>query len=198
MKNFLFNIFKNWKKIILIGILTAIASVIFGIVYNYNAFSATIFVNIGSIQNSTFGKEENPYDTLQAADQFTESMQGWFKNPAFLEKIRSESGTNVDLSVRKQEKQNLIITFKAASAQAADKIVQSTRTALENQLSVYNGRNASSFTMPAFDPYIKEYRLPLILFAFCGAVAGIFIGYFFSLFWSACVREYNLYRREKA
>jgi hypothetical protein len=195
MKTFLTLFFNHWKKIALIALLTAIAATAFGIVYNRNSVSATIFINIGAIQDNAFGNTENPYDALQAADQFTESVMGWFKNPQLLETIRTQSGEQVDFSVRKQEKQNLLITYKTTSLESAKGIADVTRNNLEKTITVYNGRNSSNFTMPSFDTSLKESHLPLVLFALFGLVAGCFIGYFLALFWDILIKEYSLYRR---
>jgi len=194
MKEFLSTLFTHWKKIALIAVLTAIAATAFGIIYNRNSFSATIFINIGAIQDNTFSNPGNPFEALQAADQFTESVQGWFKNPLLLETIRTESGIRADFSIRKQEKQNLLITYKTDSLESAKTIAEITRKNLEKQITIYNGRNSSNFTIPSYDSFITESQLPLVLFSMLGLFAGIFIGYYLTIFWEILAKEYNSYR----
>jgi hypothetical protein len=198
MKGFFTILFGNWKKIAVITLLTAAAATFFGMAYNRNAVTATIFINIGAVQSDTYGTFENPYNILQAADHFTESVQGWFKNPVLIGTIREQSGTKADFSVRKQEKQNLILTFKAETVEKATSISEMTKRVLEEQINVYNGRNASKFTLSSYDADFVESNLPLWFFAVFGAATGLAAGYFLAAFWNILIREFNIYRRGKA
>jgi capsular polysaccharide biosynthesis protein len=197
MKEFFAVFFGNWRKIVIVTIITTIAATAFGLLYDGNPVSATIFVNIGAVQDMTFSEAKDPFNTLQAADQFTESVQGWFKNPSFLEEIKSGSGLNVDFNVRKQEKQNLLLTFRSDTPENAMLIATVTRTGLEKRISSYNSMNASNFTLSLFDTFLNEGTTPIWLFPLAGLVCGLFIGYFLALLWKITVSEYNLYRHGK-
>ncbi len=175
MQHFLLIVTKRWKEILALMVITTAASVIFGLQYNKTSFSNTIFLTIGAKQESD--QKISPYETLQAADHFAEAVQGWFKNPALIEKIREQSGIDVDFGARKQEKQNLVITFKAVNAEDFKKIAAAAKSVLLSEIATYNLQTGSEFSIPNYAVSSKESSLPIILFALGGLIAGAGIGF---------------------
>jgi len=173
MQHFLSVTANRYKAIITLTILTTILSVIFGIHFNKTSFGTTVFLSIGAKQSVT----QSPFETVQAADHFSELVQGWFKNPALLNKIEDQSGSKPDLSARKQEKQNLVITYKTATEDQAKKVSQSMEQVLKAEITNYNLQNSSEFTLTSFSATTKESPIPLILFVLAGLIGGFGIGF---------------------
>jgi len=197
MKTFFTVLFGNWKKILAISIITTVLTTILGVVYTTNKTVGTIFVNIGAVEKITTSNENNLYDTIQAADQFSETVQGWLKNPSLLETINRQSGYQANLTTRKQERQNFTITFKTQSEEAANKIITAIKNNMEQLISLYNTNNSSNFTLSLFTYTVKQSETTILIFLLSGLFAGIFIGYFFALYWNMLKREYALFRHEK-
>jgi hypothetical protein len=182
---------KYWSGVLVIIILTVISSVSFGFLFNKTSVSDTIFINIGASGN----KDISPFETVQAADHMSESIMGWLKNPSFLDKISEQSGYEPGLNVRRQEKQNIVVTFKTPDAVSAKKTASAIESVLRTQISKYNMETASSYKMIAFDHSYKENPVPLIYFAFFGIIAGAIIGYAFLSFWNIFMKEWHEYHR---
>src|SRR5690606_15941862 len=95
---------RNWIAILFVGIIIASAVAYTLLGRNTSTHQATIFASI-AIRDDV---NSSSFDDFQAADQFTESIQGWFKNPSLLKDIASRAHVDtVSLAARKQEKQNL-------------------------------------------------------------------------------------------
>ena len=198
MKTFLKIISRRWKEILIITLLTAGLTVILGFFYNKSAFSNTIFISVGAKQQTGYALAVNPYETVQAADQFSESVQGWFKNPAFIEKINTQAEYKVDLSARKQEKQNLVITFRTETEEQAEKVSQVTERILRDQIARYNRETGNDFRLPIFNLTIKEGTYHLALFGVFGLIIGFFLGYALSAILEKFIYELHHLRHGKS
>lgn len=172
---------RRWKETFAIMLLTATASFFFGLYFNKTSTSATIFINIGA-KNVSLGEnaEIDMYENVQAADQFTETVQGWFKNPTLTSRIEEQSNTKVAFTARKQEKQNLIVTYKAENEQIGGKIAESLQSTLQQEITEYNEGTNSNFQIALYSIDIKNQNISSVLFAFLGAIIGLFLGIFVS------------------
>jgi hypothetical protein len=197
MQNFLKTVSAHWKKIITVAVITAVLSAVFGYFYNKTAFNNTIFITIAAGQASNLGQPSEPFETVQASDSFTETVMGWFKNPSFLEQVKSVSGQNVDFSVRKQEKQNLVVTFKTGTSEEGKRIGQITEEVLRGEIAKYNQATDSDFRMPVADIFSKEGTIHPALFAVAGLFFGLFLGYFLGAMLEIFLRELQQFRHGK-
>ena len=134
---------------------------------------------------------------IQAADAFTETIQGWFKNPVMVEQIRSGAQYNVDFSVRKQEKQNLLVTFKTQTAEQGKKVALVTEETIRAQIGKYNRETGADITVPTSDFFSKEGTINLAVFAGMGAVMGFILAYFLSALLQRFISELNQFRHGK-
>jgi len=105
---------------------------------NQEKYSTTLFITVGIKNEPSGNQEENNYYNVQAADQFTETIQGWFKNPAFLNKINQQSNVSSAISAAKQEKQNLVITYETASREIATVKQNAIIKTLNSEINAYN------------------------------------------------------------
>jgi hypothetical protein len=173
MQHFLAITTGRYKAIIALTVITTALSVAFGMHFNKTSFATTAFLTLGAKQSVVL----SPLDTAQAADHFSELVQGWFKNPAMLNKIETQSGSKPDLNARKQEKQNLVITYKTATEEAAKKVSQAMEQVLKDEITNYNLQNNSEFTLTSFGAVTKENPMPLILFILAGLIGGFGVGF---------------------
>lgn len=129
---------------------------------------------------------ENPHSTtdsfenLQAADLFTESIQGWFRDPTFLKQISaSAQGQSFPIKSKKQEKNNLLITFSSDSQENAINYASAITLAMETRLLQYN--NISGLKIAIFPggvdsvPARSQLSIVLLVALFCGLLFG-FLG----------------------
>lgn len=150
--------------IIIITIVCGLSGLFAGLNLNQNTYVSTLFLSISTERNSN-NNDDNIYDQVQAADQFSETIQGWFKNPLLIEKIEKASNLSVDLSARKQEKQNLIVTFATETPNNAVKISNAIEQILKDEITAYNGTTSHKFNLAVFDSTVDEQssKLPLIV-----------------------------------
>ena len=197
MQNLLSVVSRRWKEIIIITVITVILSVFFGFYYDKTAASNTVFINVGAGQPAGSAQAASPYESVQAADQFSETTMGWLKNPLLLDEIRTTSGFDVDLNVRKQEKQNLVVTFKTETPDQAKKIARISEEILRREIGRYNLATGSEFRMPIFNFYTKESSIPLPLFAAMGTLLGIILGYVLCALLEKFLKELHQFRHGK-
>lgn len=165
---------RRWKQVAAITCLTAILSFAIGLYFNKAGISATVFISIGARQPLTEKNELSIYENVQAADQFAETVQGWFKNPDLIAKIENQAGTSIDFTARKQEKQNLVITYKAKNEDQAKKNSQLLRDNLKNEIAIYNNQTGSNFQLAIYSTHIQEQSIPPFFFAILGILIGFF------------------------
>jgi hypothetical protein len=122
-------------------------------------------------------------DNVTAADQFTETVQGWFKNPNLLSRINSNIDQSVSFNARRQEKQNLVITysFNSVDSELNEAITNSIKTELQKDIEAYNLNTGSAFDIALFQTSIDQVfpsdtRLILIIVIIAFAI-GLFFAY---------------------
>lgn len=162
-----------WKFKFLI-LLTTILGLIGGYLAYQKAnsipFQNTIFYSL-SAQSKTSGT--SAYENLQAADQFTESVQGWFRDPGFLEKINSLSKESFALNTRKQEKNNLLITFNSPTQEQGIKHANSISQTLQTAISTYNQNSDTNFNLALQNQNFTEQSANILFYILIGLFAGL-------------------------
>lgn len=144
-------------------------------------YNATLFVTIAVQHSDTLQNATTSYDETQAADNFTETAQGWFKNPAFLKKIDESSHARVEIAARRQEKQNLLITFTASDEQTLQTIGSRIEAALRSEIEFYNQNTNSNFVIALYSLDIQraadKTALLLAISLIFGLTAGFALAY---------------------
>jgi capsular polysaccharide biosynthesis protein len=190
MKTFIQTTAKHWKGILIITALTAISAAAFGTYFNRSAFTTTVFLSVGAENRTGI----SPYESVQAADQFAESIQGWFKNPSFTQKIASDSGVKTSLAARKQEKQNLVITYKTQTPEQGTQISRALEANLKSEISRYNVASSSAFKIALFSSNTGESGIPLAFFILCGIAVGLMLGYCLMTIFDRFMKELHEHR----
>jgi len=172
-------------KLILQHFVTFSVIVIFtvcsSIFFSYSFFNdyktkALIFTTIGVVN------ESRAYDHVQGAAYFAETVQGWLKNPVFLEKILSKSQVTASITAYRQERQNMVIEITAKSKNDAEVVSENVVQLLSEEISQYNTETNSNFTIMVQGEKISEVAgfslISLIIVGFfIGSILGTsFIG----------------------
>lgn len=164
---------RHWLSIAIITVLSVATVAIFTVVPNPSTHEGTLFLSIGVRQTQDMSTS---YDDVQAADQFAETVQGWFKNPNLIGRIEERSGGKADLSARKQEKQNLIVSFDAVSEVQARQLADATIEELRSEIQAYNAETESNYTLALAHATITEEGTRAVLFIILAVILGIALG----------------------
>ncbi|MGL5831277.1 MAG: hypothetical protein ACRCZE_03965 [Candidatus Altimarinota bacterium] len=139
---------------------------------NLTPFQNTVFFSIAA--QSKTDNNTSAFENLQAADQFTESVQGWFRDPGFLNKINSVSNENFSLNARKQEKNNLLITFASPSEEKGIIHANSISQVLQSEIQIYNQNSDTNFNLALQNQNFSEIPANLLFYFLIGLFSGLF------------------------
>lgn len=139
---------------------------------------ALIFVTMGmempEVTSADFYVTNESHNVI---DQFTETVQGWLFNPSLLEDINVEAGQRVQLSVRKQEKQNLLVTVTVPIDGDVDAASSAVLIVLDRELAAYNRMTNAHFLVAGSSVNAFEnsptHALDLAVGGFVGLIVGI-------------------------
>jgi capsular polysaccharide biosynthesis protein len=185
---------RKWISILLITLIALSTSIVYVVSSTPANFDATLFLSIGYKKDKEIGTS---LDNVQAADHFSETVQGWLKNPDFIKRVHSDKYFLADLSASKQEKQNLVITFSTTSGDNADTIADSIVTELKKEIQNYNNKSGSEFQIAIQSVNITENNNKFLKIIIIGLLAGIIFGialaYFYEFIFgkSSFVRDYT-------
>ena len=169
---------------LVIIILSTVAGAHFWSVNLKDVHTTTVFLSLAAKDVNALDKGKSVfYQNIEAADQFAESMQGWFTNPVFLVKTNSDSQGAIGhsgFSVHKQEKQNLLVTFKTRSENESKRTVAALKSTLENYLKQYNQVSATNFSIAIFDSTYNPETTGLITIILLSLIFGLILSLFLS------------------
>ncbi len=191
--------FKSHLKLILrhllpitaVIVVTILCALFFGKSFLATGYDATVFTTITVKSENTSSQLATSYDDVRAADHFTETVQGWFKNPAFLKSIRESElnrfilimAEDFTISAERQEKQNLVINFHVDGQDRVQNISNATISVLESAIHKYNQTSDTDFAIASHETYFTESASKLnflLLFALIlGLCAGIGLSYLY-------------------
>jgi capsular polysaccharide biosynthesis protein len=170
---------RHLTGIVIIALVTTLAGALYYHLYSSdNPTAATIFINIGSKEKTDAVNASSVYDHLQAADAFTETIMGWFKNKDLLSRIETQAMAEASITAQKQEKQNLLITFRTKNEQTAKKLSMSIQENLLAEIGTYNKSTGSSFQVTIFSATYEQYTSrTLLIIIFLGIILGLSLGF---------------------
>ena len=163
--------------ILLLTIVSTIGGYLYSLSINTNSHTATLFVTLG-IQDKSQSKTSS-YENLQAADQMTESIQGWFKDPSFIKEIN----INSPLLAKKQEKGNLLISYSAIDKEKADNISNQILSTLGARISQYNSNSDLQISIATHNLDINQQAAKSSIMIFIGTIIGLIMGFFGAWLW---------------
>ncbi len=167
---------RHWLAGVLLTGLVTICTVVLVQWKNNRPFETTVFLTIGTVQQANSANSTSIDEIVQAADQFSETVQGWFKNPDFQKGIRLIGSS--EINVRKQEKQNLLITFSNKSGEQAQEMNNLLQSDLQKEIEKYNAATGSKFILAIYEVDYEQKTLPLLFFLLVGLLGGLAIAPF--------------------
>ncbi len=145
-------------------------------------FENTLFLSIG-VQDKY--QSSDAYENLQAADQITESIQGWFKDPSFQKEINEYSGLGYALKAKKQEKNNIVVGYSSGDANKSLLYKESILEILGERISSYNQLSDLQINLASAKLNVsqKPDSLPLylILSSLIGLILGMLIAWIYEI-----------------
>lgn len=186
---------RNLIKVVLFTAAILIAGLIIGSNYIQSKDQVTIFSSISVKEDTNNNSLSTSYDDVQAADHFTETIQGWFKNPIFVNNIKSEIQID-SLSAERQEKQNLFINYTINDPQRIDASVETVKKNLIAEIDKYNQTSGTDFQVALFsyESGITEAKtIYLVIFLLIlGITTGIAYAYLYEYFQNKIQSEQQL------
>ena len=159
--------------ILIITILGAIGGAIFVQAKNTKPFETTIFVTIG--QTETANSATTAFDNVQASDYFSETVQGWLKNPEVVNRIYTKSSYSTEISTRKQVKQNFLVTFSTANSEMGTTMGNIIKDELNNEMQTYNQKTNGKFQIAIFSAKTDQKPQSIPLYIFIGIISGFIL-----------------------
>ena len=172
---------RNLHIILSLILVITIASVFFYQKSNSGTtYTSNIFINIGAQGTPLIGQQTQVFSTdsfqaIQAADNFAESVQGWFKDYDFTDQINKKAGIGVGINAKKQEKQNITLSFQVPTTEKATEVSNIIKQQLADQIKQYNQINHSSYQLTFFSANISENKSQLPLMAAVFFLVSVFI-----------------------
>jgi hypothetical protein len=111
-RDFLIFLYRRLLAVLMITVLAVLLGLGYTLQFDKGSKNGLMFLTFGmEIPDAVPAVYMITSDGHNIVDHFAETVQGWFLNPAFDARIDAAAGQDVSLSVRKQEKQNLLVEF---------------------------------------------------------------------------------------
>lgn len=182
--------------IILVCVLASAATASFLINrLNSEPLENSLFVSI-SVQDKQGAT--NAYENLQAADQITESVQGWLKDPSLQAEINNKTSLDYSIRGKRQEKNNLLINFASSSPSTAQQYSYSIIETLNQRLQQYSRNSDLNFYINAQPLHSSESPSRAAIYLILSTLAGLILGYSFSWLFELITGKINSLKQFKA
>lgn len=151
-------------------------------------FSASNFIDTEKFDNSLFftvsikdkGDFSDAYSNLQASDQFTESLQGWFKDQSLLQNIYESSKLGFPIKAKKQDKNNLIISYSSDTQENGKIFKEAINSEISKKISAYNSNSDIRVFITSSDLFVNKQESKSMFYLIVSTIIGIIFGYVFS------------------
>jgi len=184
--------FRRIKEIAAIAIVFSLITTLFSVFLVPQSFTSTVVATIASQRPENIDyRDQTINETLKGADTMSETVQGWTKSPGFYNKLEDASGeTGFSVTVRTQEKQNLLAEIKADSETLAQKVSDTFITVLNDELKEYNKEANNSFVIAWSSSSIsedsKDIKVLLVVSLIVGLVLAILAFYLYEYLFGIC------------
>lgn len=105
-----------------------------------------VFVTLGIEQNKLLN-ENSSYEIQRATEHFSDVVLGWTIEPSFEMEVEEVAGYNLDVTGRRQEKQNLLFTISAEPTEFDEQGGEAFLNVLGERLAEYNGATNAGFVI---------------------------------------------------
>lgn len=163
-------------------VLVGTVILVVGLAWGWSASQSTqgrealIFLTLGmDLTSEALNPNEFPDNVDEITDSFTETVQGWFFNPAFSQTLNERIGEPVGLSARKQEQQNLMVTLSLPETVESEAASAEFLALLEEEIARYNEATRSSFVVALHSVTVSESTVSHGIYAMVAGVLGFVI-----------------------
>ncbi len=175
---------RHLLKVFIVALLTALLGLGYTWKFDEGKQGGLIFLTMGmEIPDAIPAAYLVTSDGHNVVDHFTETVQGWLVNPAMDTRIDALAGTDVDLAIRKQEKQNLLVTMTIPIEADVDVAKEAVLAVVQEDIAIYNQATNSDYVLvlSSMSPFETppQYLLNMIV---GGLLGGVFV-IFCLLFW---------------
>lgn len=175
--------YRNKYLIIITTLACVLSGYFFYINQSSNHYETNQLISFAIQNQKPSVSDSSPYENLEAADQITESIQGWFISPAFLNELQQQTTLNYSIKARKQEKNNLLITFNSENQLNAQKYSEQILKSLQNRLDQYNQKSDLRINAAITESQTNTKNSNPILYLSLGFLIGLIVSYLASLSW---------------
>ncbi len=184
IRHYLALLMRRWKEIVVIVLLVLGAAYVSTRQIVQPTYSSTLFLSFGVDRSKNI---EGYYGGINASDGFAETVQGWVKDPGVLAEVRKVAGDNdLDLSARKQERQNIIVSIgNGDDGLGAKTNAEAVLKVLEMRLAEFNQRTNNSYAIGLSSVTTQvnvpedKLRTTLLIALFFGLILGVAWGFVF-------------------
>ncbi|MBT5016110.1 hypothetical protein HN748_00265 [Candidatus Peregrinibacteria bacterium] len=158
-REFLNFIWRHAVVILMVTVLTALLGASYTWRFDEGEKGGLIFLTMGmEIPDAIPAAYLVTSDGHNVVDHFTETVQGWLVNPALDTRIDELAGTDVQLAIRKQEKQNLLVTMTVPMEADVAQSKEAVLTVINQDIDIYNEVTNSDYVLVLSS--ISEFETP--------------------------------------
>lgn len=144
-----------------------------------NKFSNSLFIDF-SVQDKY--QKSSSLENLEASDQLAESIQGWVKDISFQNQIKETTQLGFEIQAKKQEKNNLIISFKTTTADQAQVIASAVNQELQTRISKYNNHADLTLFANTQPLQVNKKSSTTLIYTVLSTLMGLVLGLLFAGF----------------
>lgn len=182
-REFLHFIYRRFLAVVLITSIGFGLGLGYTFLYDKGSQSGLIFITLGmEIPEGIPASYMITSDGHNVVDHFAETVQGWFLNPAMDARIDELAGVDASVSVRKQEKQNLLVEIKVGKTDDVQKAADAVLAILKEDVASYDGITNTDFVVALSSVTFSKTAPNYLVHGTVGGLMGfLFIVLFFLL-----------------
>lgn len=182
-RDFLHFIYRRFLAVVLITTIGLGLGLGYTFSYDKGTRNGLIFITLGmEIPEGIPASYMITSDGHNVVDHFAETVQGWFLNPAMDERIDDLAGADASVSVRKQEKQNLLVEVTVEKNDNAQVATEAVLEILKEDVISYDGITNTDFVVALSSMTFSETAPNYLMNGAVGGLLGfLFVILFFLL-----------------
>jgi capsular polysaccharide biosynthesis protein len=181
IREYLLLVLRRWKEVLATGLLLLLLSGVWTHFFAETKYKSTLFFTVAGEKGSV-----SLFEDIRGADLFSETVQGWTKNPGLIAEIEELAGETFGISGRVQENENVVVELSANSEEAITKVSESTLAILQDKVKQFNKDTRHSFklSVPTIKYEISEPKLGKneVIFLILGLLIGIAVAFLYEFF----------------
>ncbi|MDF1498226.1 MAG: Wzz/FepE/Etk N-terminal domain-containing protein [Patescibacteria group bacterium] len=191
LKEYVTIIKKNFKIIIITGVLVGLSSFLFTSVQplKYET-SMSLFINKKDSQETDNFKYDGYY-ALQTSEMLSDTIIEWTKSPEFVNSVYAKAGVDLNFNsikkylkafnVKKMSSQYIKINFISTNKAEAVKISSAISSEIKEKIKTIENESEKeiSFSVTSEDPIIIVSKPKILINLIIGIFSGLIIGIFF-------------------